>query len=87
MGLKAQILSRETSEALRAISKARSSKAFIIAAVSVAIFTDTFLYGVIVPVLPFALTERASIAADKVQFWTSIMLAAYSASLMVAARK
>ncbi|TGO31458.1 hypothetical protein BHYA_0747g00020 [Botrytis hyacinthi] len=85
MGLKAQILSSKISEALRIISKARSSKWFIITAVSVAIFTDTFLYGVIVPVLPFALTERAGIAADRVQFWTSIMLAAYSAALVVAA--
>ncbi|TGO43622.1 hypothetical protein BOTNAR_1659g00020 [Botryotinia narcissicola] len=85
MGLKAQILSSKISEVLRVISKARSSKWLIITAVSVAIFTDTFLYGVIVPFLPFALTERAGIAADRVQFWTSIMLASYSAALVVAA--
>ncbi|KAF7915900.1 uncharacterized protein EAE97_012165 [Botrytis byssoidea] len=85
MELKAQILSSKISEVLRVISKARSSKWFIITAVSVAIFTDTFLYGVIVPFLPFALTERAGIAADRVQFWTSIMLASYSAALVVAA--
>ncbi|TGO07294.1 hypothetical protein BTUL_0295g00040 [Botrytis tulipae] len=85
MGLKAQILSSKISEALQVISKARSSKWFIIIAVSVAIFTDTFLYGVIVSVLPFALTERAGIAADRVQFWTSIMLAAYGAALVAAA--
>ena len=62
----------------------RSSKGFIVATVASAVFTDVFLYGIVVPVLPFALTSRASIDASKVQTWTSILLAVYGAALLVA---
>ncbi|TDZ26285.1 putative MFS-type transporter [Colletotrichum orbiculare MAFF 240422] len=51
--------------------------------VAFAVFTDVFLYGVIVPVVPFALESRLSIAQDKVQFWVSILLAVYGAALLV----
>jgi hypothetical protein len=43
----------------------RSSNVFILSTVSVAIFTDIFLYSVIVPVIPFALTERADVPPEK----------------------
>jgi MFS family permease len=62
--------------------KFRSSRFFIILTVSVAIFTDIFLYGLIVPVLPFALTTRASIPSASIQHWTAILLAIYSAGLL-----
>lgn len=48
-----------------------------------AIFTDIFFYGLIVPVLPFALSDRAGVAEDEVQYWVSILLAAYSAALFI----
>lgn len=63
----------------------RSSRTFIITTVSAAIFTDLFLYGLVVPVLPFALTARANIAPDQVQTWISILLAIFGAALLAAA--
>nr|OQO17278.1 hypothetical protein B0A51_15632 [Rachicladosporium sp. CCFEE 5018] len=65
--------------------KVRSSTTFIILTVCTAIFTDIFAYGIIVPVVPFALTERAGIAPDDVQYWISILLAIYGAALLVTA--
>ncbi|KAL6714093.1 hypothetical protein ACLMJK_008587 [Lecanora helva] len=62
----------------------RSSYTFILATICIAIFTDIFLYGIIVPVIPFALTHRASIPLDSVQHWVSILLAVYGASLLAA---
>jgi hypothetical protein len=40
----------------------RSSTWFIIISICVAVFTDLFLYGIIVPVLPFALHSRVGVA-------------------------
>jgi MFS family permease len=65
--------------------KLRSSKTFIISTVATAIFTDLFVYGIIVPVLPFALVERADINPGKIQTWISIFLAVYGAALLVSA--
>jgi len=62
----------------------RSSKAFIVWTVTAAVFTDIFLYGIVVPVLPFALTSRAGVHPDKVQTWVSILLAVYGAALLAA---
>lgn len=62
----------------------RSSKTFIIIVVASAVFTDIFAYGIVVPVFPFALTERADIHEDDVQTWVSIFLAVYGAALLVA---
>ncbi len=61
--------------------KFRSSKTFIVSTVTLAIFTDIFLYSVVVPVLPFALTAKAGIKEDDVQRWTSIFLSVYGAAL------
>ena len=56
----------------------RASTFFIIATVAVGIFTDLFLYGLIVPVLPFLLRDRISVPQDKVQSYSSALLAAYA---------
>ncbi|KAI1748017.1 MFS transporter-like protein [Xylaria castorea] len=61
----------------------RSSTTLIAITVNLAIFTDIFFYGLIVPVLPFALSDQVGVPEDKVQYWVSILLAAYSASLFV----
>lgn len=45
--------------------KIRSSNWFIITTISLAIFTDMFLYGVIVPVIPFALEEKIDIGGNE----------------------
>ncbi|KAJ5200738.1 Major facilitator superfamily domain general substrate transporter [Penicillium cf. griseofulvum] len=60
----------------------RSSKWFIMFIVSFATGTDIFMYGLIVPVTPTALKERAGIPEKDVQSWTSILLALYSAALL-----
>ncbi|KAJ0119987.1 mfs transporter [Diaporthe amygdali] len=61
----------------------RSSSTFILAAVCIAIFTDILLYGIIVPVIPFALTSRVGVAEDSVQRWNAILLATYTIALFI----
>ena len=63
--------------------KQRSNSFFIIATVAVGLFTDLFLYGLIVPVLPFMLKQRIGISEDKVQSYVSILLAAYAGASVV----
>ena len=41
-----------------------------------------FLYGVIVPVIPFALQTRSHVEWNKVQYWVSVLIAIYGASLL-----
>jgi len=65
--------------------KFRSSKIFIILTVATAVFTDIFLYGIIVPVLPYSLRARVGIREDVTQRWISIFLAVYGAALLTAA--
>jgi len=61
--------------------KLRSSNFFIISTVAIAVFTDIFLYSVVVPILPFALEQRAGVAPKDTQRWTAIFLAVYGAAL------
>jgi MFS family permease len=61
----------------------RSSKYFILATICIAVFTDIFLYGIIVPVLPFALSLRAGVPESSVQSWIAVLLAVYGAALLV----
>ncbi|KFZ11517.1 hypothetical protein V501_04726 [Pseudogymnoascus sp. VKM F-4519 (FW-2642)] len=63
----------------------RSSKLFIILTLCAAVFSDMFLYGVIVPVVPFALTARAGVPEGDAQHWVSVLLAVYGAALLVSA--
>ncbi|KAI1321120.1 major facilitator superfamily domain-containing protein [Xylariaceae sp. FL0255] len=60
----------------------RSSKWFAVAVVSLATFTDVFLNASIVPVVPFALTNRAQVAPADVQHWTAVLLAINGAALV-----
>ncbi|KAF2798964.1 MFS transporter-like protein [Melanomma pulvis-pyrius CBS 109.77] len=62
--------------------KFRSSDNFIIGTVALAVFTDMFLYGVIVPVIPFALQTRSHVSHDRVQSWVSVLIAVYGAALL-----
>ena len=61
----------------------RSSPSYTIFVVSFSVFVDIFLYGVVVPVIPFALQQRIGVAAKDVQHWVSILLAVYGGSLLV----
>ncbi|EUC46692.1 hypothetical protein COCMIDRAFT_92194 [Bipolaris oryzae ATCC 44560] len=62
--------------------KYRSSDTFIIGTVTLAVFTDMFLYGVIVPVIPFAISSHSHVDEDRVQYWVSVLVAVYGASLL-----
>lgn len=63
----------------------RTSTAFITVTVAFAIFTDIFIYGIIVPVVPFALTQRAGVPESDIQYWVSVLLAVYGAALLATA--
>lgn len=65
----------------------RSSKAFVYVVVNLAVFTDAYFYGVIIPVLPFALTEVIRVEENDVQWWIGALLAAYGAGLLFGSRR
>lgn len=69
---------------LSACARLRSSVGFITLTVSLAVFTDIFLYGVIIPVIPFALTSRSGLEITEVQTWLSVLLAVYGAAMFCA---
>jgi MFS family permease len=64
--------------------KIRSSTSFILTTICLAVFTDIFLYSVIVPVIPFAIGARAGVPGSDVQRWVSVLLAVYGGALLVA---
>ncbi|KIV92149.1 hypothetical protein PV10_06610 [Exophiala mesophila] len=63
----------------------RSSEAFLLITICWSVFTDVFLYGVVVPVIPFALQDRVHISHDELQHWVSVLLAVYAAALLLCA--
>lgn len=65
------------------VTQIRGSTTFIVFTISLAVFTDIFLYGVIVPVIPFAFTQRMGLREDQVQSSVSKSLAVYSVGLVV----
>ncbi|KAL8697519.1 MAG: hypothetical protein Q9201_007085 [Fulgogasparrea decipioides] len=56
----------------------RSSTLFIVSTVGIGLFTDLFLYGLVVPILPFILADRVDLPQDKIQSHVSALLAAYA---------
>lgn len=56
----------------------RSSTPFITSTLTLATATDLFLYGLVVPVLPFLLSERLSLGRDEVQSGVALLLAVYA---------
>jgi MFS family permease len=63
--------------------KWRSNTLFIICTVGVGIFTDLFLYGLIVPVMPFMLQDRVGVPRYEVQDDVSMLLAVYAGASVV----
>lgn len=61
----------------------RSSTLFIIATVGTSLFTDLFLFGLIVPLLPFILRDRLQIGPDQIQIHVSGLLAVYAAASLI----
>jgi MFS family permease len=64
--------------------KWRSNTYFIILTVGLSAFTDLFLYGLIVPVLPFMLKERVNMPDSQIQTTISNLLAIYAAASVAA---
>ncbi|KAJ4396885.1 hypothetical protein N0V93_001107 [Gnomoniopsis smithogilvyi] len=56
----------------------RSNTLFIIATVAVGLFTDLFLYGLVVPILPYMLQDRLHTPSDQVQSHVDGLLVAYA---------
>lgn len=63
--------------------KWRSNTFFILSTVAIGLFTDLFLYGLVVPVLPFILSDRVSLPHSEIQSYTSILLACYAGASLV----
>ena len=82
MALWTRPFSREKEAKRPKFVELRSSRRFIMFVVAFATGTDIFMYGLIVPVTPTALKERAGISDGDIQSWTSILLALYSAALL-----
>ncbi|KAL5335390.1 major facilitator superfamily domain-containing protein [Aspergillus crustosus] len=61
----------------------RSSKGFVTWVVAIAVFTDVFIYGMIIPILPEVLRSRVSVPEDELQKWMSNLLAAFGGALFV----
>lgn len=61
----------------------RSHPVFIIATIAVALFSDLFLYGIIVPIMPFLLQDRVGLDPDQIQTTTSGLLTAYALASVV----
>ncbi|KAJ5553031.1 hypothetical protein N7494_002409 [Penicillium frequentans] len=62
----------------------RASSTFILVAMCLSTFTDNFVYGMVIPILPHLLISNNLTSSNDVQKWTSILLAAYGAALLVA---
>ncbi|KAJ5641501.1 hypothetical protein N7490_005501 [Penicillium lividum] len=60
----------------------RSSERFLVLTVAIAIFTDAFIYGLIVPVIPVALVERVGARPEDAQYLVSLLLAVYGGTLL-----
>ncbi|TVY26957.1 putative MFS-type transporter protein [Lachnellula hyalina] len=58
--------------------KWRSSTPYILFTISMAMFTDLFLYGIIVPTIPFILRDRLGIPHQQIQSLTSSLLSSYA---------
>ncbi|KAK4544939.1 hypothetical protein LTR36_003844 [Oleoguttula mirabilis] len=61
----------------------RSNTVFIVATVAVGLFTDLFLYGLVVPILPYMLEDRVGLPPDRIQSNVSGLLAAYAGASVV----
>ncbi|KAM5477584.1 hypothetical protein McanCB56680_007242 [Microsporum canis] len=61
----------------------RSSEGFAIFAVAVAMFVDSFIYSMIVPIMPKVLGDIGNLPRSEIQTWVAILLAAYGATLII----
>ncbi|KAK6608640.1 vesicular amine transporter [Botrytis cinerea] len=62
----------------------RSSKWFIVSTICVASFSDSFIYGVVIPVLPNELERRIGLKDEDLEFWNSMLLTAFGLAQLIA---
>ncbi|KLU86403.1 membrane transporter [Magnaporthiopsis poae ATCC 64411] len=62
----------------------RSHTNFILVTVVLAVFIDSFLYGLILPVIPLALASQTGVLESESQQWNSILSACFSGALFLA---
>jgi len=60
-----------------------SPETFVLFVASLAIFTEVFIYSVMVPVTPYALLNRVGIVPEEVQLYTSMFLAIYGPAQVI----
>ena len=66
----------------------RASKTFTTLVVSFAVFTDILIQNLVVPILPYVLHTRVGLNDENnIQRWTSVLLAAFGAVLMIGCRE
>ncbi|KER00246.1 hypothetical protein AUEXF2481DRAFT_34452 [Aureobasidium subglaciale EXF-2481] len=63
--------------------KWRSNTLFIVSTVAVGLFTDLFLYGLVVPILPYMLQDRVGLPENQIQSHVDGLLAAYAGASVV----
>lgn len=61
----------------------RSNTFFIVSTVAVGLFTDLFLYGLVVPILPYMLQDRVGLPYEQVQPHVDGLLAAYAGASLL----
>ena len=66
--------------------KVRSSRIFVVLVVCTAVFTDTLLLNIIIPILPFVLTERVGLSKANAQEWNSMLLASFGGAMISGSR-
>ncbi|QSZ34534.1 hypothetical protein DSL72_006128 [Monilinia vaccinii-corymbosi] len=62
----------------------RASKWFIVSTICVASFSDSFIYGVVIPVLPNELKRRIGVADEDLELWNSMLLTAFGFAQLIA---
>ncbi|KAG9626776.1 hypothetical protein KCU69_g21534, partial [Aureobasidium melanogenum] len=63
--------------------KWRSNTLFTVSTVAVGLFTDLFLYGLVVPILPYLLQDRVGMPEEQIQSHVDGLLAAYAGASVV----
>lgn len=63
--------------------KWRSSTLFLLVTIFIGMCTDLFLFGLVVPILPFLLQDRAGVPASEVQGHVSAQLAVYAIASVI----
>jgi MFS family permease len=63
--------------------KWRSNTLFIVATVGIGLFTDLFLYALVVPILPSILRDKVGVPDKDIQSDVSGLLAAYAAASVI----